>query len=791
MSDRAKGKNDSHNRPPMIEAAGLSKFYGIFTACRDVSFKVYEGELVAFLGPNGAGKSTTMKMLTGYLAPSEGVARIADHDMATDRLAGSTRLGYLPENGPLYPDMTPHSLLNFFASARGMSRSRREERIDAVVEICQLGSVMHKPISKLSKGYRQRLGLAHSLLHEPDVLILDEPTAGLDPNQIREVREVLRRLGERKTILFSTHILQEVEAMASRVIIINEGRLVYDGPVRQLGADSREIEQSFHRLTVSEARGSLAPARLFAGSRAVLGSHAYHPDQSNRKSGIEAMADALLKILRLLVLDAAFLGVCVLLLWPLFAFRKAAAAVLKRNFVGYFSNPTGYVFLCLFVLLTSFAAFWPHEFFTANLANLDQLNRFLPYIMLVFIPAITMSVWAEERRQGTDELLLTLPADDFDIVIGKYLAAAAIFTASLIFSQISNYAVLASLTYGDLDTGLFFATYFGYWLVGLAMLAVGMVASFLTGNLTVGFILGAAFNAPLAFAANADVIIPSTKLARAVSSWSLASNFDDLGRGVISSSSILYFVLVAVVGLYLSMVLIGSRHWSGGRDGHSMFGHYLARTMALLVMSVALVILVTRHDLRYDATLGGVSSLSPKTRAIIRQLNPDHPITIEAFVSAQVPELYVQTRYNLVSLLKEFNAMSRGKINVRLHDDLEPFSDEATIAEQRFGIKPTLVRTRTRGAFRDEQIILGAAFSSGLEKVVVPFFDYGVPVEYELVRSIGTVAQGERKKIGIVRTDAQLFGGFSFAGGMPRQMPKQEIIDGTGEAVRRRGSGRQ
>ena len=230
------------------------------------------------------------------------------------------------------------------------------------------------------------------------------------------------------------------------------------------------------------------------------------------------MADALLKILRLLVLDAAFLGVCVLLLWPLFAFRKAATAVLKRNFVGYFSNPTGYVFLCLFVLLTSFAAFWPHEFFTANLANLDQLNRFLPYIMLVFIPAITMSVWAEERRQGTDELLLTLPADDFDIVIGKYLAAAAIFTASLIFSQISNYAVLASLTYGDLDTGLFFATYFGYWLVGLAMLAVGMVASFLTGNLTVGFILGAAFNAPLAFAANADVIIPSTKLARTVSS---------------------------------------------------------------------------------------------------------------------------------------------------------------------------------------------------------------------------------------------------------------------------------
>jgi ABC-2 type transport system ATP-binding protein len=172
--------------------------------------------------------------------------------MGGDRLAGSARLGYLPENGPLYPDMTPQSLLEFFASARGMTRQRREERIDAVVEICQLSTVMHKPISKLSKGYRQRLGLAHALLHEPDVLILDEPTAGLDPNQILDVRRVLRRLGEQKTILLSTHILQEVEAMASRVIVIHEGRLVYDGPVRELGADSEEIEKAFHRLTKSE-----------------------------------------------------------------------------------------------------------------------------------------------------------------------------------------------------------------------------------------------------------------------------------------------------------------------------------------------------------------------------------------------------------------------------------------------------------------------------------------------------------------------------------------------------------
>ncbi len=244
-------KNDPDT--PMIEADRLSKFYGIFAACREVSFTVRKGELVAFLGPNGAGKSTTMKLLTGYLSPSEGTARIAGHDMMIDRLAGSQRLGYLPENGPLYPDMTPHSLLEFFAEARGMARDRKNDRIEAVVDLCALGSVLHKPISKLSKGYRQRVGMAQALLHEPDVLILDEPTAGLDPNQIRDLRETMRRLGEQKTILLSTHILQEVEAMASRVIVINEGRLVYDGPVAELHRGGRGLEAAFQELTAQAA----------------------------------------------------------------------------------------------------------------------------------------------------------------------------------------------------------------------------------------------------------------------------------------------------------------------------------------------------------------------------------------------------------------------------------------------------------------------------------------------------------------------------------------------------------
>lgn len=252
-AEKPAAKKTAAGGQPMIEAVGLSKFYGVFAACRDVSFTVNKGELVAFLGPNGAGKSTTMKLLTGYLSPSQGHGRIAGHDMATDRIAGSSRLGYLPENGPLYPDMTPHSILEFFADARGMSAAKKKDRMDAVINLCVLDSVVYRPISKLSKGFRQRVGMAQALLHEPDVLIMDEPTAGLDPNQIVEVRKTLLRIAQEKTILLSTHILQEVEAMAKRVIMIYEGRLVHDGTTQDLITKHGSLDKAFHSLTAAPA----------------------------------------------------------------------------------------------------------------------------------------------------------------------------------------------------------------------------------------------------------------------------------------------------------------------------------------------------------------------------------------------------------------------------------------------------------------------------------------------------------------------------------------------------------
>lgn len=236
----------------MIEAKGLSKFYGPFVAIRDLSFAIPEGQIVAFLGPNGAGKSTTMRILSGYLAQSEGTAEIAGYDVTRQRLEAARHLGYLPENGPLYNDMTPSELLRFFGEARGLSGERLDERIAVVTDQCAIGEVWEKPIGKLSRGYRQRVGLAHALLHDPDVLIMDEPTAGLDPNQIHDFRDNIRLLGETKTVLISTHILQEVDAVADRVLLVHNGGLLYDGTPDELKEDG-SLEKPFYRMTAGDA----------------------------------------------------------------------------------------------------------------------------------------------------------------------------------------------------------------------------------------------------------------------------------------------------------------------------------------------------------------------------------------------------------------------------------------------------------------------------------------------------------------------------------------------------------
>jgi ABC-2 type transport system ATP-binding protein len=233
--------------PTTIEVDHVSKVYGEFVALHDVSFSVKKGRVTAFLGPNGAGKSTTMKILTGFVSPTSGSVSLLGLNPGNpdERLEIARRTGYLPENGPLYLDMTPYEILKFAANVRDLPRP--EAAIDRVVSQVALGSVLHKPALKLSKGYRQRVGMALALLADPEVLILDEPTSGLDPLQIRDVRRLIRELGKEKTILLSTHILQEVEAIADDVIMVSEGRRVFAGTLDELRATSA-LEDRFYAL---------------------------------------------------------------------------------------------------------------------------------------------------------------------------------------------------------------------------------------------------------------------------------------------------------------------------------------------------------------------------------------------------------------------------------------------------------------------------------------------------------------------------------------------------------------
>ncbi|MEM7623614.1 MAG: ABC transporter ATP-binding protein, partial [Planctomycetota bacterium] len=218
----------------MIETKDLKKIFGPIRAVDGVSLGVEKGEVLGFLGPNGAGKSTTMKMITGFLRPSGGRASVAGRSVSRDPIAVKRLIGYLPEGAPAYPDMTPEGFLRFCGATRGMRGKPCKQRIDAVSELVNLRGVMRQPIETLSKGFKRRVGLAQALLHDPEVLILDEPTDGLDPNQKHEVRELIRGMAGEKCVVLSTHILEEVEAVCTRAVIIAEGKLVADGTPTEL-----------------------------------------------------------------------------------------------------------------------------------------------------------------------------------------------------------------------------------------------------------------------------------------------------------------------------------------------------------------------------------------------------------------------------------------------------------------------------------------------------------------------------------------------------------------------------
>ena len=432
-------------------------------------------------------------------------------------------------------------------------------------------------------------------------------------------------------------------------------------------------------------------------------------------------------------------------------------AVARRDLRLYFSSPSGYVFITLFIFLSAAAAFWQDRFFLQNLANLEQLNSVFPYLLLFFVPALTMGVWSEERKQGTDELLLTLPATDLEVVLGKYAAVLGIYTVSLALS-LSYVLVLFYL--GSPDLGLMLSNYAGYWFAGAALIAVGMLASILTRNATVAFIAGALFCTALVTAGDVvGAVLPA--LERSADALGVFFHFDDFAKGIVSLTAILYFDAVTAFFLYLNVLLLSRRHWAPVAGGYPLWLHHAVRAAAIAMALVSVGVIVGRASVRLDVTAEQLHSLSAETRALIEDLPSDRPVFIQAYISPTAPEPFVQTRSNIISILEEIDAIAGSRVEVIIHDT-EPFTDAAREARETFGILPRPIRNVSSARSEVEELFLGLAFTCGAEEQVIGFFDVGLPAEYEIMRSIRVVARTERKRVGVVATMANLFGGTNF-----------------------------
>ena len=431
----------------------------------------------------------------------------------------------------------------------------------------------------------------------------------------------------------------------------------------------------------------------------------------------------------------------------LIVFRSyVVSAVFRRNVASYFSGVLGYLFIIVFVIFGGLSAFGP-KFFTNNLANLDQLSENFPMLLLFLVPAITMSAWADEKKLGTDELLFTLPASDFEILMGKYFAVLAVYSVALAFS-LSLLAVLCAI--GSPDLGVAFTTYLGYWLAGAALLSAGMFGSVLTSSTTVAFVLGVVMCAVPVFI---GAVAPSNDLLR---NLSVPEQLHDFELGLIPLSAILYFVSLTVFMLYLNLVVIRRRHWSTGQQT-SMGFQYVVRAVCLCLALISIDYMLSHANARADLTAEQIYSLSPTTRDVLKKINAEHPVKIQAFVSTDVPRDYAPVRKQLTGLLRQYAHLAGAAMDVRFID-VEPFSKEAEAAKLQ-GITPERVRYEREGRRYEDTIYLGAVISSSYDQVVIPFFGPTSPLEYELTRSVRTVADQKRLTVGVMRTDADVIGG--------------------------------
>ncbi|MGM0444503.1 MAG: Gldg family protein [Fibrobacterota bacterium] len=445
-------------------------------------------------------------------------------------------------------------------------------------------------------------------------------------------------------------------------------------------------------------------------------------------------------------------------------------SIFRRDLKRYFSNPTGYVFITLFIFLSAAAAFWQKSFFLSNLANLDQLNGLYPLLLVFFIPSLTMGIWAEEKKQGTQALLLTLPAHSSELVLGKYFAALGIYTAALLLS-LSHIAILMWL--GSPDPGLMAANYLGYWVTGAALLSVAMITSLFTRNVTISFISGVTVTALAVYFHTITGALGDT-----VSSFTegadVFSHFDTFAKGIVSFDGIIFFLSLTVLGLSLNTLFLEKHRWHLPMGGLKQITHLTVRTLSLIIALVGINMIAGNHlDFRADITSEGLYSLLPKTRQMLKKIPTDRAVTIRAYLSPQPPAEYARTRKNLISFLREIDAVAGPRVRVSILDTKD-FTETAADAEEKYSITPRNVPT-LRGEVSEESVYMGVVISSGTQEQVIPFFEKGLPVEYELIRSISVVTGRQRPAIGIVKNDLKIKGDFDYRSG--QRSEAWEVVD--------------
>ena len=562
----------------MITTKNLTKRYGNKLAVDDLTFAVSPGEVLGFLGANGAGKSTTMRMIAGFVSPSAGSVSVCGHDIEHSPVAAKSCMGYLPEGAPSYGEMTVGEFLDFVADVRGLTGELRRARRKVVVDRLGLSPVIEQVIETLSKGFRRRVGLAQALIHDPQVLILDEPTDGLDPNQKHEVRRLINELSKDKLVIVSTHILEEVHEVCTRAIIIANGRIVADESPSALEARSRY----HHAVTLRfEKADELAAARREIAHLPQVAALESHPRElrltaiprpgANVLSAVSAIIDQFHWDVPELHLESGRLdevfrsltepvkerengarsgGGATKLIGS--RFMRQVSVIFRRELRSYFATPLAYVFIIIFLGLAAVFTFQVGGFLERNQADLQSFFRWHPWLYLVLIPAISMRLWAEERNSGSIELLMTFPITLWQAVVGKFLAAWCFAGIALALT----FPVWITVNYlGSPDNGAIVAAYLGSFLMAGGFLAIGMCLSAATRNQVIAFITAALVGFVFLLAGFPLVldfvrgVLPQA-IVDAIASLSFFTHFDAISKGVIDLRDVVYFA--ALIAFWLA-----------------------------------------------------------------------------------------------------------------------------------------------------------------------------------------------------------------------------------------------